>query len=49
MIPHHASAILMCEKANLQDPEIKDLCQSIISGQQAEIDQMKAKLQEVDN
>ncbi len=49
MIPHHASAILMCEKANLQDPEIKGLCQSIISGQQAEIDQMKAKLQEVDN
>ena len=49
MIPHHASAILMCEKANLQDPEIKDMCQSIISGQQAEIDQMKAKLQEVDN
>ena len=48
MIPHHASAILMCEKANLQDPEIKDLCQAIISGQQAEIDQMKAKLQELD-
>jgi uncharacterized protein (DUF305 family) len=48
MIPHHASAILMCEKANLQDPEIKGLCQSIITGQQAEIDQMKAKLQELD-
>ena len=48
MIPHHASAILMCEKANLQDPEIKELCKSIISGQQAEIDQMKAKLQELD-
>lgn len=47
MIPHHASAILMCEKANLQDPEIKDLCQAIISGQQAEIDQMKTKLQEL--
>jgi uncharacterized protein (DUF305 family) len=48
MIPHHASAILMCEKANLRDPEIKDLCQSIISGQQAEIDQMKAKLRELE-
>ncbi len=48
MIPHHAAAILMCEKANLEDPEIKDLCQAIISGQQAEIDQMKAKLQELD-
>lgn len=44
MIPHHASAILMCEKTNLQDPELQELCASIISGQQAEIDQMKAKL-----
>ncbi len=44
MIPHHASAILMCEKSNLQDPEIKALCQAIISGQQEEIDLMKAKL-----
>jgi uncharacterized protein (DUF305 family) len=48
MIPHHASAILMCERTDLEDPEIKALCQSIISGQQAEIDQMKAKLQEMD-
>ena len=45
MIPHHASAILMCENASLQDPEIKELCKSIISGQQGEIDQMKAKLE----
>ncbi len=37
MIPHHASAILMCEKANIQDPEIRDLCNDIISGQQQEI------------
>lgn len=49
MIPHHASAILMCEKANLQDPELKELCKSIISGQQAEIDEMKAKLKELQN
>jgi uncharacterized protein (DUF305 family) len=48
MIPHHASAILMCEKANLQDSEIKDLCKAIISGQQEEINQMKAKLKELD-
>ena len=48
MIPHHASAILMCTKANIQDAEIKDLCQSIISSQQQEIDQMKAKLQELE-
>ena len=44
MIPHHAGAILMCERAPIQDAEIKQLCASIISGQQAEIDLMKAKL-----
>lgn len=46
MIPHHASAILMCEKTNLQDQEILNLCESIVSGQQEEIDLMKAKLGE---
>src|SRR5215216_1163836 len=48
MIPHHAGAILMCEHASIQDAEIKELCQNIISSQQAEIDQMKAKLQELE-
>jgi uncharacterized protein (DUF305 family) len=47
MIPHHASAILMCEQAPIVDPEIKILCSRIISGQQAEIDQMKAKLDQL--
>jgi hypothetical protein len=42
MIPHHAGAILMCEKASIRDPEIAQLCARIISGQQSEIDQMKA-------
>ena len=44
MIPHHAGAILMCERASVSDPEIKRLCQNIISSQQAEIDKMKAML-----
>jgi len=44
MIPHHAGAILMCEKASIQDPEIKQLCQNIILGQQEEISLMKDKL-----
>lgn len=47
MIPHHAGAILMCEKASLRDPENKQLCATIISSQQAEIDQMKAKLRDL--
>lgn len=42
MIPHHAGALLMCEKASIEDGEIKSLCQEIMRGQQAEIAQMKA-------
>jgi uncharacterized protein (DUF305 family) len=44
MIPHHAGAILMCEKAPIGDSEIKQLCNSIIASQQSEIDRMKSKL-----
>ena len=44
MIPHHAAAILMCKEAPIKDAEIKELCRTIISSQQKEIDQMKAKL-----
>ncbi len=47
MIPHHAGAILMCEKASITDAEIRELCQRIISSQQSEIDQMKSKLNEI--
>lgn len=47
MIPHHAAAILMAKQASISDPEIKELCRTIISSQQAEIDQMKAKLEEL--
>jgi uncharacterized protein (DUF305 family) len=48
MIPHHAAALLMCEQASLQDPDIQELCKSISLGQQAEIDFMKAKLAALD-
>jgi uncharacterized protein (DUF305 family) len=48
MIPHHAGAILMCEKAAIRDAEIKGLCGAIISSQQSEIEQMKAKLDALD-
>lgn len=44
MIPHHASAILMCKNAPLKDPEIKALYKNIIASQQSEIDFMKTKL-----
>jgi uncharacterized protein (DUF305 family) len=45
MIPHHSGAILMCREAKLTDPEIRTLCESIIAGQQAEIDQMTGLLE----
>jgi uncharacterized protein (DUF305 family) len=48
MIPHHAGAILVCEKAPIQVPEIKKLCGAIVAGQRSEIDQMKAKLAELE-
>jgi uncharacterized protein (DUF305 family) len=47
MIPHHAGAILMCTKAPIRDADIKQLCENIVSGQQSEIDQMTAKLNEL--
>ena len=44
MIPHHAGALLMCEKAAIRDNEIKSLCEGIKAGQQSEIDRMKSIL-----
>lgn len=44
MIPHHAGAVLMCERAPISDPEIRQLCATIIKGQNEEIEQMKALL-----
>ena len=44
MIPHHAGAILMCEKASIEDANIQKLCASIIEGQKAEIVEMKGLL-----
>ena len=48
MIPHHSGAILMCREARIADAEIRELCQSIMEGQQREIDQMRAILQRMD-
>ena len=48
MIPHHAAAILMGKEAAVNDPEIKELIKNIITSQQAEIAQMKAKLKQLD-
>lgn len=41
MIPHHSSAILTSENANLKDPEVKQLAREIIETQEREIEEMK--------
>ena len=47
MIPHHAGAILMCEESSIEDPRIQELCEQIKASQQAEIDLMKALLEDI--
>jgi hypothetical protein len=44
MIPHHSSAILMCEEASLRDPDVVRLCEQIVRSQKAEIAQMEQML-----
>lgn len=44
MIPHHAGAILMCNQAELKDPELLKLCEGIVRSQQEEIDFMQSQL-----
>lgn len=45
MIPHHSSAILMCQEAAIEDAEIRTLCGEIIKAQREEIAQMQRILQ----
>ena len=45
MIPHHSSAILNSQEANIKDPEVLDLSKQIIQSQEEEIQQMKNILQ----
>lgn len=45
MIPHHSSAILMCQQSEITDPEIIKLCEQIVKSQEEEIAQMKALLE----
>jgi Domain of unknown function (DUF305) len=45
MIPHHASAILVCQQASITEPRIEQLCREIIESQEREIREMKALMQ----
>ncbi|MEV7528214.1 DUF305 domain-containing protein [Agrococcus sediminis] len=44
MIPHHSRAILVCQEADLSDPEVVALCDSIVEAQREEIAQMQGIL-----
>lgn len=44
MIPHHSIAILTSERADLKDPEVKKLANSIIEAQKREIEEMKSMI-----
>jgi len=41
MIPHHSSAIVMCEQSSITDQQIVELCGQIVKAQKDEIAQMK--------
>lgn len=44
MIPHHSSAIMTSRNANIRDPEVRRLSDSIIQSQEREIAKMKQLL-----
>lgn len=48
MIPHHSSAIMTSKHANIKDPEVRALSNSIIKSQEEEILQMKLILNRMD-
>ena len=49
MIPHHSIAILTSERADIKDPEVKQLAEDIIEAQRREIEQMKAMIERLQN
>ena len=44
MIPHHSIAILTSERADIKDPEVKQLAEDIIEAQKREIEEMKTMI-----
>jgi len=48
MIPHHSSAILTSERANIKDPEVKKLAEDIIKAQRKEIAEMEAAIERLE-
>ncbi|AMR29513.1 DUF305 domain-containing protein [Hymenobacter psoromatis] len=44
MIPHHSIAIMVSKRADIKDPEVRQLADSIIAAQEREIKQMQRML-----
>ena len=49
MIPHHSIAILTSERADIKDPEVKELAKGIIETQRKEIGQMQEMINRLEN
>lgn len=48
MIPHHSIAILTSERAEIEDPRVKELSEEIIKAQRREIEEMKQLIKDLE-
>ncbi|MBU2033261.1 MAG: DUF305 domain-containing protein [Alphaproteobacteria bacterium] len=48
MIPHHSIAIMTSERANIDDPRVRELADEIIAAQRREIAEMKALIADIE-
>lgn len=49
MIPHHSIAILTSERADISDPQVRELADTIIKTQREEIAKMERLIEELEN
>ncbi|MGQ7262479.1 DUF305 domain-containing protein [Vreelandella sp. V005] len=49
MIPHHSIAILTSERAQIEDPRVRELADAIIETQREEIAEMKALIADLED
>ena len=49
MIPHHSIAILTSERADIQDPRVRELADSIIETQRREIQEMQTYINDLES
>tara|TARA_R110002049_G_scaffold29494_2_gene100265 strand:- start:347 stop:772 length:426 start_codon:yes stop_codon:yes gene_type:complete len=49
MIPHHSIAIMTSERAQIEDPRVRELADAIIETQREEISEMKALIADLES